>query len=64
MNAVRHHFVGHRSHLMGCGVGAVLVVIAAILGLPVLAALGGLLCATMMIGMVWMMVAMGARHRR
>jgi hypothetical protein len=37
---------------------------AAILGLPVLAALGGLLCATMMIGMVWTMVAMGARHRR
>ena len=64
MNAVRHHFADHRSHLLGCGVAAVLVVTAAILGFPVLAALGGLLCATMMIGMVWMMVAMGAKHRR
>jgi hypothetical protein len=64
MNAVRHRFAGHPSHLLGCGVAIVLVAMAAILGLPVLAALGGLLCATMMIGMVWMMVAMGARHRR
>jgi hypothetical protein len=37
---------------------------AVIFGLPVLAVLGGLLCATMMIGMVWMMVAMGAKHHR
>jgi len=32
-------------------------------GTPVLALLGGLFCAAMMIGMVWMMVGM-ARHRR
>jgi hypothetical protein len=64
MNTVRHHFADHRSHLLGCGVAVVLVVMAAVVGLPVLAVLGGLLCATMMIGMAWMMVAMGAKHRR
>jgi hypothetical protein len=64
MDAVRHYFAGHPSHMLGCVVAMVLVVTAAVLGLPVLAVLGGLLCATMMIGMVWMMVAMGARHRR
>jgi hypothetical protein len=64
MNTVRHHLADHPSHLVGCGVAIVLVVMAAILGLPVLAMLGGLLCATMMIGMVWMMVAMGTKQRR
>ena len=64
MNAVRHHFSGHPSHLLGCGLAVVLFVMAAVLGLPVLAVLGGLFCATMMIGMVWMMVAMGTRQRR
>jgi hypothetical protein len=64
MNTVRHHFAGHPSHLLGCGGAIVLVVMAAVLGLPVLAVLGGLLCATMMIGMVWMMVAMGAKRHR
>jgi hypothetical protein len=64
MNAVRHHFADHPSHMLGCGVAIVLVVLAAVLGLPVLAMLGGLLCATMMIGMVWMMVAMGTKQRR
>ena len=64
LQAVRQHFAEHRAHLAGCGFALVVVVVGAALGLPVLAAVGGLLCVTMMIGMVWMMVAMGAKHRR
>jgi hypothetical protein len=35
-----------------------------VLGVPALGIVGGLVCASMMIGMVWMMVSMGAKHRR
>ena len=47
-----------------CAVAVVAVIAAVVLDAPVLALLGGLFCAAMMIGMVWMMVGMGARHRR
>jgi len=46
-----------------CGVAVVLVIAAVVLGAPVLALIGGLFCATMMIGMVWMMVGMARRHK-
>jgi hypothetical protein len=62
--AVRQHFAKHRSHLAVCAFAATLVVVGAIIGLPVLGIVGALFCATMMIGMVWMMVAMGVKHRR
>jgi hypothetical protein len=62
--AVRQHFADHWSHMAGCAFAAMLVVGAAIFGVPVLAVAGALLCGAMMIGMVWMMVAMGAKHRR
>ena len=62
MRAVRDHFAQHTSHLLGC-VGAGLLVVAAIVfDLPILAIVGALFCATMMIGMVWMMFAMGSKH--
>jgi hypothetical protein len=64
LHAIRQHFAGHRLHLVGCALAGILVVMAAVFGLPVLAVLGVLFCGAMMIGMVWMMVAMGAKHRR
>ncbi len=62
MNAFRDHFAHHRLHMAGCALGCVAVITALVLGVPVLAALGALACAAMMIGMVWMMVAMAGRH--
>jgi hypothetical protein len=65
MNAIGKHLPsGHHAMHYLCG-GAILLVIAAIaLDAPVLALAGGLFCATMMIGMVWMMVGMAARRRK
>jgi hypothetical protein len=62
MSAVRDHFAQHTSHLWACVAAGVLVIGAIIFELPILAALGGLLCAAMMIGMVWMMVGMTSKH--
>jgi hypothetical protein len=62
MGAVRDHFAQHRSHLLGCVAAGVLVVAAIVFELPILAIFGALFCVAMMIGMVWMMVAMGAKH--
>ena len=63
MSAFKGHFAQHRSHMLGCGVAVLLVVAATVFGLPVLAAFGALMCGAMMIGMVWMMVAMGSKTR-
>jgi hypothetical protein len=63
MKAVKDHFAQHPSHLLGCGVAALLVVAAIVFSLPVLAILGAVFCGTMMIGMVWMMVAMASKAR-
>jgi hypothetical protein len=41
-----------------------LVVAAIVFELPVLAIFGALFCVAMMIGMVWMMVAMGSKHHQ
>jgi hypothetical protein len=49
--------------MLGCGVAALLVIAATILGLPVLAAFGAIFCGVMMIGMVWMMFAMASKAR-
>ena len=64
MKAVNAHFKQHRSHMLGCGVAALLVIAAIIFSVPVLAGLGALLCAGMMVGMVWMMVSMGPKRRQ
>ena len=61
MNSLSNHFAHHRSHLWGCGVAALLVAAAIIFQLPALALFGGLFCAAMMIGMVWMMISMARR---
>ncbi len=62
LHAARQLFVHHRLHVAGCGVAVVFVVTAAAFGLPVLAALGALMCGAMMLGMVWMMVRHGGHH--
>jgi hypothetical protein len=48
--------------MAACMAAVALIVGAGIAGLPVLAALGGIFCISMMIGMVWMMVSMGRKH--
>ncbi len=63
MGAVRHHFAQHPTHMLGCGIAALFVVAAMVFGLPVLAVFGAVFCGVMMIGMVWMMVAMAAKAR-
>ena len=64
MSAVRNHFAHHPAHLVGCGVAALLVVVAIVLGVPILAGFGALMCAAMMVAMVWMMVSMGSKGHR
>ena len=65
MNAIGKHLrLGHHAMHYLCGVAVLLVIAAIVLDAPVLALAGGLFCATMMIGMVWMMVGMGARRRK
>lgn len=63
MSAVRDHFAQYPSHLLGCGVAALLVVVAIVFGIPVLAVFGALMCGAMMIAMVWMMFSMVAKGR-
>jgi hypothetical protein len=62
--AVRQHFGHHPLHMTVCVFAGLLVVTAAILGAPVLAVVGALMCGGMMLMMVWMMVGMAAKHRR
>lgn len=56
------------SHLLGCGLAVLIVVIAVGffgLGLMLWTIVAGAFCAVMMISMIWMMIAMGrhADHR-
>jgi hypothetical protein len=59
--AIRQHFAGHRFHMFGCVLAAMLVIAAVVLGAPVLAILGALMCGAMMLMMVWMMVGMAGK---
>jgi hypothetical protein len=63
MGAVKDHFAQHPSHMLGCGVAALLVIAGIVFGLPVLVIFGALACGVMMIGMVWMMVVMASKAR-
>jgi hypothetical protein len=63
MGAVRDHLAHHPAHMLGCGIAALLVIAAIVFGLPVLAVFGAVFCGVMMIGMVWMMIAMVAKAR-
>jgi hypothetical protein len=63
MRAVREHFAEHTSHLLGCAVAGLLVISAVAFGVPILAAIGALMCGAMMLGMVWMMFAMATKGR-
>ena len=63
-HAGRLHFAGHRWHMAGRLLAAVLIAMAVIVGAPFLAIAGVLICGTMMLAMMWMMVAMVAKHRR
>ena len=60
----KHLHVGHHAMHYLCAVAVAAVIAAVVLDAPVLALLGGLFCAAMMVGMVWMMVGMAARRRR
>lgn len=62
MATIRAHLAGHRLHMAVCVVAIVLVVAAVAFGIPALALLAVLGCGVMMVGMLWMMVAM-ARHK-
>jgi hypothetical protein len=64
MSAVKDHFSSHPSHMVGCGVAALLVVVAIVFSLPALAVLGAVFCGVMMIGMVWMMFSMASKAHR
>ena len=61
MSAVKGHFSSRPSHLVGCGVGALLVVAAIVFSLRALAVLGAVACGAMRIGMVWMMFSMASK---
>ena len=62
--AARPYFADHRWHMAGCILAGVLIVAAVVIGAPVLAIAGALICGTMMVAMAWMMVAMVTKHRR
>ena len=64
MSAIRRHFAQHTSHILGCVAGGLLVAAAIVFELPILSVVGALFCAAMMIGMVWMMFAMGSKRHR
>jgi hypothetical protein len=49
--------------MAGCGIAAVLVVVAIVFSIPVLALLGVFFCGAMMIAMVWMMFSMASKHQ-
>lgn len=64
MNALgKHSHAGHHWMHYACLLAIVAVIAAIVLDAPVLALMGGVFCAAMMVGMVWMMVAMARRHR-
>ena len=60
---MRQHFANHRLHLAVCLLALAAIVSAGLMGAPMLAAIGVLMCGTMMAMMVWMMVGM-VRHTR
>jgi hypothetical protein len=63
MRAVKDHFAQHPSHMLVCGVAALLVIVAIVFSAPILAVFGALMCGAMMIGMVWMMFSMVSKGR-
>lgn len=64
MSAVKDHFSSHPSHMAGCGIAVMLVIVAIVFSLPVLAILGAAICGAMMLAMVWMMFSMVSKTHR
>ena len=62
MQALRQHVAHHPLHMAVCSLAVVFVIAAGIIGVPLLAVAGAVMCGTMMIGMVWMMVRHGGHH--
>jgi hypothetical protein len=62
MTAIREHFAHHRLHMLGCAAACATLISAIVIGIPALAIVAAFACATMMIGMVWMMVVMSRHH--
>ena len=60
----KHLHVGHHAMHYLCVLAIAMGIGAAVLGAPVLALFGGLFCAAMMVGMVWMMATAALKRRR
>ncbi len=57
-----NHFAQHPWHMLGCVVAAVFVAAAVIFTIPILATFGALMCAAMMLMMMWLMFSMMGRR--
>jgi hypothetical protein len=56
MHALKHHLAHHRIHMLGCGLGVLLLVAGAGFGAPVVAIGGAILCGAFCLDMVRMMI--------
>jgi NCAIR mutase (PurE)-related protein len=55
MNALKEHFVHHRTYMLGCLAGALLSVIGGLVHVPVLEVGGAVICAGFCLQMIRMM---------
>jgi hypothetical protein len=62
MEALRHHLVHHRLHMLGCGVGILALVGGAVFDLPILAISGAVVCGVVCLDMVRMTFATRLKH--
>ena len=63
MNVLKEHFTHHPLHMALCALACVAIVAGIVLGAPLIAIFGPLMCGAMMLGMVWMMVTMAGKAR-
>jgi hypothetical protein len=57
MEALRQHFVHHRLHMIGCGVGSLALIAGIVIHLPILAISGAVVCGAFCLDMARMMLA-------
>jgi hypothetical protein len=55
MNALRDHFVHHRTYMLGCLGGALLSIVGGVVHVPILELSGAVICAGFCLQMVRMM---------
>jgi hypothetical protein len=56
MEALKHHFVHHRKHMLGCVFGALVAVIGGLAHQPIVAIAGTVICAAFCLAMLRTMV--------